>query len=33
VVEAVFPLAQARQAYERGLLGHNRGKLVLKVVA
>jgi len=32
VVDAVFPLSQARQAYERGLLGHNRGKLVLKVV-
>jgi NADPH:quinone reductase-like Zn-dependent oxidoreductase len=32
VVEAVFPLSQARQAYERGLVGHNRGKLVLKVV-
>jgi NADPH:quinone reductase-like Zn-dependent oxidoreductase len=32
VVEATFPLSQARHAYERGLLGHNRGKLVLKVV-
>jgi NADPH:quinone reductase-like Zn-dependent oxidoreductase len=31
IVEAIFPLSQARQAYERGLLGHNRGKLVLKV--
>jgi len=31
VVEAVFPLARAREAYERGLLGHNRGKLVLQV--
>lgn len=31
VVDAVFPLSQARLAYERGLLGHNRGKLVLKV--
>ena len=31
VVDAVFPLSQARSAYERGLLGHNRGKLVLKV--
>ena len=32
VVEEVFPLSQAREAYERGLLGHNRGKLVLKVL-
>jgi NADPH:quinone reductase-like Zn-dependent oxidoreductase len=31
IVEAIFPLSQSRQAYERGLLGHNRGKLVLKV--
>lgn len=31
IVEAVFPLSHAREAYERGLLGHNRGKLVLKV--
>jgi NADPH:quinone reductase-like Zn-dependent oxidoreductase len=33
VVEAIYPLAQARQAYERGLQGHNRGKLVLQVYA
>ena len=32
IVEATFPLNQARRAYERGLLGHNRGKLVLRVV-
>jgi NADPH:quinone reductase-like Zn-dependent oxidoreductase len=32
VVEATYPLREARQAYERGLLGHNRGKLVLKVL-
>jgi len=31
VVDAVFPLPHAREAYERGLRGHNRGKLVLKV--
>jgi len=31
VVDAVFPLSHAREAYERGLRGHNRGKLVLKV--
>ncbi len=31
VVEAVYPLSRAREAYERGLLGHNRGKLVLQV--
>ncbi len=33
VVEAVYPLAKAREAYERGLRGHNRGKLVLQVRA
>jgi NADPH:quinone reductase-like Zn-dependent oxidoreductase len=32
VVEQVFPLPQTREAYERGLLGHNRGKLVLQVL-
>jgi NADPH:quinone reductase-like Zn-dependent oxidoreductase len=32
VIEAVFPLTKAKEAYEQGLLGHNRGKLVLKVV-
>lgn len=31
VVDAVFPLSQARVAYERGQRGHQRGKLVLKV--
>jgi NADPH:quinone reductase-like Zn-dependent oxidoreductase len=31
IVEAVFPLSRAREAYEQGLLGHNRGKLVLQV--
>ncbi len=31
VVEAVPPLAQAREAFERALSGHNRGKLVLCV--
>ena len=31
IVEAVFPLAEARQAYEQGLRGHARGKLVLQV--
>ena len=31
VLEAVFPLAQARVAFERGLLGHHRGKIVLQV--
>lgn len=33
VVEGSFPLARAREAYEHGLLGHNRGKTVLRVVA
>jgi D-arabinose 1-dehydrogenase-like Zn-dependent alcohol dehydrogenase len=31
VVSAVFPLARAREAFERGLAGHMRGKLVLSV--
>ena len=31
VVDAVFPLSHAREAYERGLKGHSRGKLVLRV--
>jgi len=31
IVSAVFPLAQARQAFERGIGGHTRGKLVLSV--
>ncbi len=33
IVEAVFPLAKAREAFERGLRGHCRGKIVLEVVA
>jgi NADPH:quinone reductase-like Zn-dependent oxidoreductase len=31
IVESVLPLEQAREAFERGLDGHNRGKLVLHV--
>jgi len=31
VVEAVFPLEQARMAFEKSLQGHNRGKIVLRV--
>jgi NADPH:quinone reductase-like Zn-dependent oxidoreductase len=31
VIEAVLPLEQARQAFERGLSGHNRGKIVLRI--
>jgi NADPH:quinone reductase-like Zn-dependent oxidoreductase len=31
IVDAVLPLARAREAYERGLVGHNRGKIVLQV--
>ena len=31
VVEAVFPLEQARMAFEKSLQGHNRGKVVLRV--
>ena len=30
-IEAVLPLSRAREAFERGLSGHNRGKLVLRV--
>jgi NADPH:quinone reductase-like Zn-dependent oxidoreductase len=32
IVEAVFPLARAREAYELGLTGRTRGKLVLRVL-
>jgi len=31
VIAATIPLAQARQAFERGVAGHTRGKLVLAV--
>ena len=31
IIEATFPLEAAREAFERGLSGHNRGKLVLRV--
>ena len=31
IVSHVFPLAQAREAYEQALAGHNRGKTVLTV--
>jgi NADPH:quinone reductase-like Zn-dependent oxidoreductase len=33
ILEEVFPLAQARQAYERAQRGGNRGKVVLRVVS
>ena len=32
IVAAVFPLSNAREAFAQGLAGHNRGKLVLRVV-
>lgn len=32
IIEAALRLAQAREAYEQGLRGHTRGKLVLQVV-
>ena len=32
IVEAVLPLNQAREAYERGIRDHPRGKLILAVV-
>lgn len=31
LIEATFPLEKAREAFERGASGHNRGKLVLRV--
>jgi hypothetical protein len=31
VLDAVLPLARAREAFERGLAGHVRGKIVLQV--
>jgi len=33
VVDTVFPLSRAREAYERGLRGHNRGKFALDAEA
>jgi len=32
IIDTVFPLAQARQAYEQAAKGHTRGKLVLRVM-
>lgn len=32
IVAAVFPLADTREAFMQGLAGHNRGKLVLRVI-
>ena len=31
IIDAVFPLSQARQAYEQAMKGHTRGKIVLRV--
>jgi NADPH:quinone reductase-like Zn-dependent oxidoreductase len=31
IVDRVFPLAEARQAYEAGIHGHPRGKIVLTI--
>jgi NADPH2:quinone reductase len=31
VIAETFPLAKARHAFERGVAGHTRGKLVLQV--
>ncbi len=33
IVEQVFPLAEARRAFEAGAQGHARGKIVLRVEA
>ena len=32
VIDTVFPLAEARQAYEQAAKGHTRGKIVLRVM-
>jgi hypothetical protein len=32
VIETVFLLSEARQAFERGLNGHMCGKIILRVV-
>ena len=32
IIDTMFPLSQARQAYEQGARGHTRGKIVLRVV-
>lgn len=32
VIDTVLPLSEARQAFERGLSGHTRGKIILRVV-
>ena len=32
IIDAVFPLPQARQAYEQAVKGHTRGKIVLRVM-
>ncbi len=32
IIDMVFPLAQARQAYEQATKGHTRGKIVLRVI-
>ena len=31
IIDTVFPLSQARQAYEEVMKGHMRGKVVLRV--
>jgi NADPH:quinone reductase-like Zn-dependent oxidoreductase len=31
IVDQVFPLAEAREAYETGIRGHLRGKIVLRI--
>lgn len=31
IIETVFPLSQAHQAYEQGARGHTRGKIILRV--
>jgi NADPH:quinone reductase-like Zn-dependent oxidoreductase len=31
IIEATFPLAKAREAFEHALRRHNRGKIVLEI--
>jgi NADPH:quinone reductase-like Zn-dependent oxidoreductase len=33
IIETVLPLTLAREAFEHGLQGHTRGKIVLQVAA
>jgi NADPH:quinone reductase-like Zn-dependent oxidoreductase len=32
IIDTVYPLVQARQAYEQAAQGHTRGKIVLRIM-